>query len=180
MNVNSITFAGANNYHKPYHVNARNNLDVPIPNFSKVDDVLLRGAQPNQTQIQNLKKQGVGVVVNLRTLFVSGLPFDEKKVVEDVGMKYENIPIVTKSGPSIHSVEKFFAIVDKAKERGQKVFLHCMAGQDRTGSMTALYKIDKGIDTPERAFNEMIDMGHNQKMYPKLIDKLKLIVGNLK
>jgi len=147
---------------------------VNINNFKKIDDCVSRGAQPDsETQFKWLKEQKFDVVINFRTLYASGLDFEEKKVVEDLGMKYHNIPIVTTAGPSEEDIKNFFSIIEEAKRNGQKVFIHCMAGQDRTGIMSAMYKIKNNLDSVENCVQEMREMGHDYGRFPNLIPQLR-------
>ncbi|MDD3014777.1 MAG: dual specificity protein phosphatase family protein [Candidatus Gastranaerophilales bacterium] len=147
---------------------------VSIPNFKEIDEYVSRGAQPkNESQFKWLKEQGYGVVINFRTLFVRGLKFDEKQIVENLGMNYDNIPIISADGPLKEDIRKFFNIIKIAKKTGKKVFIHCMAGQDRTGIMSALYKIKNNLDSVDNCIREMLDMGHHDRMFPDLIPQLR-------
>ena len=64
-------------------------------NYSKIDNTLSRSAQPMAEDFAWLKEQGVTDVVNFRTMVVSGVEFDEKTSVEELGMIYHNIPSIT-------------------------------------------------------------------------------------
>lgn len=150
MYVNPITFNGK-----------------PI-NYAKINNTVSRSAQPKAADFAWLKKRGVTDVINFRTMVVSGCHFDEKAVTEALGMKYHNIPSVSKF-PTEENVSKFLDIVEGVQKNNGKVHIHCMAGADRTGMYSYIYKALNGIGTRSENEAEMIKFGHNYKRYPDLI-----------
>ena len=137
-------------------------------NYSKVDKYLSRSAQPKKEDFMWLKEQGVTDVFNFRTMYVPAVNFDEKEVVENLGMKYHNIPSIT-SAPSEENVDVFLKEVDEIIESGGKAHIHCKAGADRTGMYAYIYKSIKGIGENIENQLEMVKMGHNSKLYPDLL-----------
>ena len=147
-------------------------------NYQKIDDVVSRSAQPNRENLAWLKSQGVTDVFNFRTMYVSGLDFDEKKEVEDLGMKYHNIPSVTKE-PKTENVDRFLKEIDEVAAKGGKAHIHCKAGSDRTGMYSYIYKSIKGIGTRMNNQLEMLFMGHNSVLYPKLLPWTNDLINKL-
>ena len=137
-------------------------------NYAKINDTVSRSAQPKAEDFAWLKKQGVTDIINFRTMVVSGCDFDEKTVTESLGMRYHNIPSVSKS-PTEENVAKFLDIVEGVKKNNGKVHIHCKAGADRTGMYSYIYKALNGIGTPMENQAEMIRLGHNFERYPDLI-----------
>ena len=100
-------------------------------NYKKIDNTVSRSAQPKAEDFKWLKEQGVTDVINFRTMYVSGIGFDEKSLVEQNGMKYHNIPSHTKT-PNEQNIGKFLDIVDNVQKQGGKVHIHCKAGRQCT------------------------------------------------
>ena len=137
-------------------------------NYAKISDTLSRSAQPMEEDFQWLKEQGITDIVNFRTMVVPGVDYDEKTVVENLGMKYHNVPSITRS-PKEDNVMMFLDIVDNVEKQGGKTHIHCRAGSDRTGMYAYIYKSLKGIGCRLGNQIEMIRMGHNAKVFPDLL-----------
>ena len=160
MKIHSITFQG-------------------IPkNYSKITNTLSRSAQPMKDDFTWLKEQGVTDIINFRTMTVSGVDFDEKELVEKLGMKYHNIPSITRS-PKDENVLEFINLTKNIEESGGKLHIHCKAGADRTGMYSYIYKSIKGIGNRADNQREMLEMGHNTKLYPDLLPWVNRFIDNL-
>ena len=122
---------------------------VKIYNFAKVNDDYYRGGQPLGEDYAQLAALGVKTVINL-TNEEDGRE-EEKRLVEQYGMKYLNIPMTTRKPPTEAEIAAFLAAVD---EEGD-VYVHCVGGRHRTGVMTAIYRMTKDGLNGEQAFNEM-------------------------
>ncbi len=160
MKIYSITFQG-----KP-------------ANYSDIDKFVSRSAQPMVEDFAWLKENGVTDVINFRTMVISKLGFDEKSVVEGLGMNYHNIPSVTKE-PNEQNVIYFLNTIDKIKHRNGKAHIHCMAGADRTGMYSFIYKTLNGLGTVSENIAEWINKGHNTELYPDLINQTKELLKKL-
>jgi protein tyrosine/serine phosphatase len=121
-----------------------------LPNFHKVSDQLYRGAQPLEGGIKKLAELGIRTVINLRGADdrVSG----EEKETESAGLRYFNIPMPGLSAPSDEQVARALAII--SDPNNQPVFIHCKRGSDRTGTITAIYRISREGWTADRAIVE--------------------------
>ena len=148
-------------------------------NYSRIDNILSRSAQPMSDDFAWLKEQGVTDVVNFRTMVVSGVEFDEKIVVESLGMKYHNIPSIT-SKPSEKNVSDFLDLAKNVADKDGKLHIHCKAGADRTGMYAFIYKAMKNIGTLAENEKEWIAKGHNIQRYPELRVWTKELVSKLK
>ena len=144
-------------------------------NYAKLNDKVSRSAQPLAEDFVWLKEQGVTDIINFRTMYTPAIDFDEKAVVEALGMKYHNIPSVTIK-PSEKKVKHFLKLTDKISKKGGKVHIHCKAGADRTGMYAFLFKMHKHIGTLEENIAEWIAMGHDTNRYPDLISWAKKFV----
>jgi tyrosine-protein phosphatase SIW14 len=111
---------------------------VRIKNFGQMDERFYRGAEPKGMEdIQALKQLGISTVIDLQ----EKPNRDERGMVESLGMRYVNIPMVDKAYPRPEWVAAFMKTVD-APSTG-KFFVHCAGGRHRTGSMGAVYRFEK-------------------------------------
>ena len=160
MKVHSITFQG-------------------IPkNYAKINNTVSRSAQPSKEDFVWLKEHGITDIINFRTMYVSAVDFDEKTVVENLGMKYHNIPSITKN-PKDENVLEFINLAKNIEENGGKLHIHCKAGADRTGMYSYIYKSIKGIGNRTDNQKEMLKMGHNTKLYPDLLPWVNNFIDKL-
>ena len=148
-------------------------------NYAVVNENLSRSAQPNKEDFVWLKEQGVTDIINLRTMVIGAIDFNEKKEVENAGMNYHNIPSLTKE-PNSSNVNKFLKLVDEISARGGKAHIHCKAGADRTGMYAFIYKAIKGIGTLAENEREWVELGHDTKIYPDLRNWAKNFIKTLK
>ena len=124
--------------------------DPVVSNFYKVSDDLYRGAQPDQEGMKRLESLGIKTVVNLRRWH------DDDDELQGTNLSEEHFRM-TGLNPDDEDVVDFLRVVmDRDRT---PVFLHCKHGSDRTGFMTAAYRvIIQGWDRYEAA-REMRDGG---------------------
>lgn len=145
-----------------------------IPRFRKIDNFMYRGAKPSQKQLLGLKNLGINTIIDFTTNY-GGNPMlkSEKDDVEALGMKYVALPFLSFRNPPEEYVEKFFEVVDDARKKNEKVYIHCREGKDRTGLFSAMYKINYGLANLDDAIKEMLAMGHDDQFNPNLIPYLR-------
>lgn len=151
-------------------------------NYAKIDNIVSRSAQPKKEDFLWLKENGVTDIINFRTMVEPAQDFDEKTVVEDLGMKYHNIPTITPK-PNEEKVGQFLDTIENVRKQNGKAHIHCKAGADRTGMYAFIYKGVKGIGTIAENIQEWIAFGHNQERFPNLINwtkGLKILQNRLK
>ncbi len=115
-------------------------------NFFKVSDALYRSAQPTAEGFRSLKDLGIVTVVNLRSFN------SDRKEIGDTGLAYEHI-YMKAWHPERKEVVRFLQIVTDPKRT--PVLVHCQHGSDRTGAMTAAYRIVVQGWSKEEAVREM-------------------------
>jgi protein tyrosine/serine phosphatase len=142
-----------------------------IPNMRVVCDQLVRGGQPDPAGLPHLKEAGITTIVSLcgessglLSLFggsgasrESNESLTERTVAGKLGLEYVSIPLDVFGEPGLEPVEKFLQIT-KDPER-PAVFLHCLHGRDRTGLMTAVFRVVLQGWTAQRAYEEMLECG---------------------
>jgi uncharacterized protein (TIGR01244 family) len=119
--------------------------------IAQTDDVFISG-QPEKEAFVKLKSEGVTTVINLRTQREMDnrelVPFDEKHILDSLGMEYIHIPLGGKDFPYTNeALTKFAEAVTKSEG---KVLLHCTVAW-RASNMWAAYLIQYKGFSPDEA-----------------------------
>jgi hypothetical protein len=117
---------------------------------------------------KTIEQNHIGVIINL-----SGEETPdgnaELSAAKDLGVK--EVPLHLGGDglgdPSMYP--KALAQIVQANREGKAVLVHCQSGAQRTGGVIATYRILVEGQTPEQAFAEMKDYGHDPKHNPLLI-----------
>ena len=141
-------------------------LRIPgIPNAGKMNDRLYRGGQPKQTGLIELKKLGIGTIVDLRRDDPQKADWERREAAA-LTMRFVYIPVGGWGPPSDEQVAQFLALF--REDPKQKVFVHCRFGDDRTGTFVAAYRIAVDQWTPKQAIDEMYFFGFNGFWHPSM------------
>ncbi len=136
-----------------------------IRNAGKISDVLYRGAQPKEVGLSELKILGITTIVDLRGED-RGKVESERNLAESLGMRFVHIPVSGWSPPTDEQVVQFLSLF--RSERGQKVFVHCRFGDDRTGVFVATYRMTFEKWSAQQAMKEMYFFGFNGFWHPAM------------
>jgi protein tyrosine phosphatase (PTP) superfamily phosphohydrolase (DUF442 family) len=137
-----------------------------IPNTGRINDHLYRGAQPKSQGLAELQKLGITTVVDLRGEDPETIAW-ERKQAETLGMRFVHIPVSGWSPPTNEQVVQFLSLFqDKS---GQRIFVHCRFGDDRTGVFVATYRMALEKWPAEQALKEMYFFGFNGFWHPAMI-----------
>ena len=128
-------------------------LEVPgVPNLHLVAPGVYRGAQPSAAGMRELEKLGIKLVINLRAFN------DDEDEVEGTSLRRADIRFNTWHAEE-EDVVRFLKLINDPAN--QPVFYHCLHGADRTGTMSAIYRmVVQGWGT-EAAVREMTSGGYN-------------------
>lgn len=110
-----------------------------IPNYVVVRPGLAAAGRPTDEALRQLKAQGFGTVIDLRTPSEEGLP-EEKAALEAQGIKYVQVP-VTPASFSAADVDRVRAALE-APDAGP-VLMHC-ASANRVGAVWAVLQARAG------------------------------------
>jgi tyrosine-protein phosphatase SIW14 len=105
---------------------------------------------------------GITTIVDLRDN--RGPVASERRQVETLGMRFIDIPVLGWSAPTNAQVAQFLKLFKD--DPGQKVFVHCYLGEDRSGVMVAVYRIAQQNWTADQAVAEMVSFGYHYHLYP--------------
>jgi tyrosine-protein phosphatase SIW14 len=122
-----------------------------VPNFGEVTPTLYRGGQPSREGFRNLAKMAINIVVDLR-----GSRESERRLVNSLGMQYVPLPWRCYH-PRDEPLAKFLLLI--RENSGKRIFVHCSAGDDRTGMDIAAYRMAVQGWTPAEARKEMEAFG---------------------
>ncbi len=138
-----------------------------VRNFQAVDPVLWRGGRPSTTGYKELAARGVTTIVDLRA--EEWLVVPERQIAA-LGMDLVRIPLRDGQAPTDEQVATFLDAVRKAPGT---VYVHCMAGVGRTGTMVAAYLVEmKGVGTSE-ALRRNLEVG------PPSLEQIAFVAGDI-
>jgi len=125
-----------------------------IDRFARIDTDVYRGASPTEDGLRTLARAHVKTLVCLR----DEIPYSKKAT--ELGFRIVHIPLPVFDTPSRETVIRFLeATTDPASK---PVFFHCLKGEDRTGVMAAVYRIQVQGWSEEMAIAEMKEFGFSQ------------------
>jgi len=155
--------------------------------FLKLQDGVYRGARPQSTgkESQWATISELQPVADARTLTVIDLQGgdswtsafgaqgesaedreNEKFEVESLGLAFLNEPLSSFSSVDDNEDQKIETVLEFMQRAAQdpihfQVFVHCQRGRDRTGLVSALFRVRYQGWEPSKAYQEWLDLGHS-------------------
>jgi protein tyrosine phosphatase (PTP) superfamily phosphohydrolase (DUF442 family) len=124
-------------------------VKIKIKNFGQMDDRFFRGAQPKEDDYKDLAALGIKTVIDLQ----DDPKEYERPMVESLGMKYVNIPMIAKKYPTEEATNVFMKLVNDPATG--KFYVHCAGGRHRTGAMGAVYRFELYKWNFDQVYKEM-------------------------
>jgi protein tyrosine/serine phosphatase len=121
------------------------------PNLHRLSPTLYRSEQPSALGMKNLEKLGIRTVINLRHF-----NHDDEEV-KGTSLRTERVKILTWRVGDKHVIEVMRML---RKTENGPFLIHCQHGADRTGLMSAMYRILEQGWTPDDALKELVDGGY--------------------
>jgi uncharacterized protein (TIGR01244 family) len=116
-----------------------------LERYAKVGDDMFIAGQPTERALRAMKDQGVTTVVNLRMpQEMERVGFDERRLIEQLGMKYVHIPMRGGSGENAYSPQTLATFAEAMMQAEGKVLLHCTVAW-RASHIWAAYLIQRGV-----------------------------------
>ncbi len=146
--------------------------------YAKVGDDMFIAGQPTQRALRAMKDQGVTTVVNLRMpQEMERVGFDERKLVEELGMKYVYIPMRGGVGENAYSPQTLSKFADAMMQADGKVLLHCTVAW-RASHIWAAYLIQRGVaDTAAVLHTRAINLMDDHRMDGSGKQPLEMFLG---
>lgn len=146
-----------------------------VPNLHRISDHLYRSEQPTAEGFRNLEKLGIRTVINLRYFN------DDEEEAAGTDLRLMRVKILTWRAGDRHVIE----VMRMLRQQEHAPFLiHCQHGADRTGLMSAMYRVLEQNWTPQDALAELVGGGYgfhkmwkNIKRYVSSVDPEKLRVA---
>ncbi len=135
-------------------ISSSNSADS-ILRFSEVVAGLFRGARPEYQGVIELSSKGIKTIINLEN--ESRYADPEKKQADKLGMTTFSSPMNAYRRPNDAQVNSILKVMQDPS--AFPIFIHCHHGQDRTGLMVGLYRVEVQKWSPEAAYKEMLSIG---------------------
>jgi protein tyrosine/serine phosphatase len=136
-----------------------------VDNLNKIDDNLYRSQQPTKAGMKNLEKMGIKTVINLRALH------SDKNKIKGTKLLNEELSVNTWQIEDKNVVDVLRIL--RKKENGP-FLIHCQHGADRTGLMSAMYRIVEQGWSKEAAIKELTEGGYGfHSIWTNIIDYIK-------
>jgi protein tyrosine/serine phosphatase len=102
-----------------------------------VEGRLYRSGQPKESQLERwINKYHFRTIVVLKPT----LRGHEVEIAERYGVKLHHIPLGTRQGPSEEQWQRILALL--VDEQNFPLLYHCQSGADKTGIITAMYRVE--------------------------------------
>lgn len=138
-----------------------------LRNFHRVSEQLYRGAQPDRNGFLELQQLGIKTVVNLR------LTSSDRALLQGTSLAPVDIPAEPWDLEEADVLAFLRVVSDPSR---LPVFVHCSHGADRTGAMSAIYRVVVQGWDKEDAIREMTGGGFG---YHTLWDNLPATIRKL-
>lgn len=130
-----------------------------LPNFCVVAPGIYRGGQPSERGFARLKQLGIRSILNLRD--ERHHIRQEEALLVKLGLQLHSVPLSPFVEPSAEDIQVCLNILKSTEHH--PVFVHCLHGQDRTGTIISIYRLDAHGWNINRAYQEMLDLGFHSE-----------------
>jgi protein tyrosine/serine phosphatase len=140
-----------------------------LKNFGTVvPGKIYRSGQPSEAQLEKwIQEYGFKSILSMRF----GVPDYEKELAERSGIKLYHVPFSATKGLGEGHWETIRPIL--TDESNLPILVHCHGGGDRSGIVTAFYRVEVQGWPLEKALREMNRHYHISLRYPELHKQLR-------
>ena len=124
-----------------------------LGNFGVIDSgKAYRSRQPGAELEETIRSYSLASIANLRGGSESDAFYHrEAEVSERLGVEFYDLPMSSSRRPTRREMMLLVSVLDRART---PLLIHCKWGADRTGLMSALYRLVVRGEPPEAAMNE--------------------------
>jgi protein tyrosine/serine phosphatase len=122
-----------------------------VPNLHRLTPTLYRSEQPTALGFRNLEKMGIRTVINLRAFN------SDDDEVRGTSLRTERVKILTWNVDDDHVIDVMRML---QKTENGPFLIHCQHGADRTGLMSAMYRVLEQGWTVDDAVAELTGGGY--------------------
>jgi len=123
-----------------------------VPNFYKINDNIYRSAQPTEVGMAQLKHEiGIKTIIDLRAFH------SDTDEIGSTSLLNERLHV---NAWHIENEDVIKVMRILAHQENGPFLIHCQAGADRTGVMSAMYRVFYQGWTKEQAIDEMVNGGY--------------------
>lgn len=131
-----------------------------IPNLQQVTEQVFRGGRPVNHDLESMQRNyGIHAIIDLENN--EQAVNQEKQVAGRIGVKFLSSPMSWQVRPTDQQIDQILQALQD--EKNFPIFLHCAHGEDRTGLLMGLYRVEVQGWTPEKAYLEMLKLGFHPK-----------------
>ena len=133
----------------------------PIGTFFKVAPGIYRGQRPEAAGIKYLASIGVKTVLDLENDMDEVAA--EYAVAKSAGIHFISKPMSGFWAPRTATVDAALSVLENPAN--YPVFIHCQHGQDRTGLIVGLFRVEAEKEKPAEAYAEMLKIGFHPALF---------------
>lgn len=136
---------------------------ITIGNTHEVTQGILRGSQPGK-KLAELAEHGIKEVIIFKSQTKNEVD-QELAELKALGIKSHHIPFRWKELESVQiaceQTVKALQLLRKAQKASRPLFFHCTVGEDRTGLLAGLWRMEQeNLSTEEAWQSEMCERGY--------------------
>lgn len=135
-----------------------------LPNFRVLRPVAFyRSGQPRGPGLQAIKLMGIRTVITLRSKRDSAA-LAEETFCRNNSIQWVRVPLGGTQADVSRAVSEIMAIVEAPRNR--PVLVHCARGKERSGLVSAVFRIEQERWANAKALKEMYDLGLEPGSWP--------------
>ena len=146
-------------------------IQIALPHFYSVrEGVLYRSGQPRGLGLAWVKHSGIRTLINLRKPYSNGTP-EEINFAAQNGLNFYNFATGSGYEDIEQAVGRFLTVVDDTSN--WPVLVHCSRGKERSGVLSAVFRIEYDRWSNEQALQEAYRLGLEEGHKPILENFIK-------
>ena len=119
--------------------------------WDQVDEYVILGALPTQSDIPKLKNMGIKAVLNVCEEHAG-----HKEAYFAAGIEQLRLPTIDYTTPSLKTVQRGVEFIDSYVAQGHKVYVHCKAGRGRSATIVLCWLIKSKHFSPPSAMEFLL------------------------